>query len=100
MNLVIVAAYSKRPEIVEISSVTASCPIRELCRLFAQFGDPRTLVTDIGTQFTSAEFGDFCTKNGIRHIKSPRFHPQPNGQTKRFVVTFKRNFKKIKESSS
>uniref|UniRef100_A0A7I4YY53 RNA-directed DNA polymerase n=1 Tax=Haemonchus contortus TaxID=6289 RepID=A0A7I4YY53_HAECO len=100
MYFVIVDAYSKWPEIVEMSSVTTSCTIRELRRLFAQFGNPQTLVTDNGTQFTSAEFDDFCTKNGIRHIKSPPFHPQSNGQAERFVDTFKRNFKKMKESSS
>uniref|UniRef100_A0A7I4Y6B5 RNA-directed DNA polymerase n=1 Tax=Haemonchus contortus TaxID=6289 RepID=A0A7I4Y6B5_HAECO len=94
MYFVIVDAYSKWPEIVEMSSVTTSCTIRELRRLFAQFGNPQTLVTDNGTQFTSAEFDDFCTKNGIRHIKSPPFHPQSNGQAERFVDTFKRNLQK------
>uniref|UniRef100_A0A0N4W5J5 RNA-directed DNA polymerase n=1 Tax=Haemonchus placei TaxID=6290 RepID=A0A0N4W5J5_HAEPC len=100
MYFVVVDAYSRWPEIVEMSSVTTSCTIRELRRLFAQFGNTQTLVTDNGAQFTSAEIDDFCTKNGIRHIKSPPFHPQSNGQAERFVDTFKRSFKKMKESSS
>ncbi|XGW21465.1 hypothetical protein V3C99_004430 [Haemonchus contortus] len=100
MYLIIVDAYSKWPEIVEMSSTTTSCTIRELRRLFAQFfGNPQTLVTDNGTQFTSTEFHDFCSQNGIRHIKSPPFHPQSNGQAERFVDTFKRSFKKMKENS-
>ncbi|XGW08618.1 hypothetical protein V3C99_011164, partial [Haemonchus contortus] len=96
MYLIIVDAYSKWPEIVEMSSTTTSCTITELRRLFAQFGNPQTLVTDNGTQFTSKEFNDFCSQNGIRHIKSPPFHPQSNGQAERFVDTFKRSFKKMK----
>ena len=100
MYLIIVDAFSKWPEIVEMSSTTTSSTIRELRRLFAQFGNPQTLVTDNGPQFTSNDFSEFCKKNGIRHIKSPPFHPQSNGQAERFVDTFKRSFAKMKETSS
>nr|CDJ84417.1 Integrase domain containing protein [Haemonchus contortus] len=96
MYLIIVDTYSKWPEIVEMSSTTTSCTIRELRRLLAQFGNPQTLVTDNGTQFTFEKFNDFCSQNGIRHIKSPPFHPQSNGQAEHFVDTFKKSFKKMK----
>nr|CDJ93709.1 RNA-directed DNA polymerase (reverse transcriptase) and Integrase domain containing protein [Haemonchus contortus] len=45
-------------------STTTSCTIRELSRLFAQFGNAHTLVTDNGTQLTSTVFNDFCNQNG------------------------------------
>ncbi|PIO71065.1 hypothetical protein TELCIR_07050 [Teladorsagia circumcincta] len=47
-----------------MSSTTTGSTIRELRRLFAQFGNPHTLVTDNGPQFTSKEFEDFCNENG------------------------------------
>ncbi|PIO54605.1 integrase core domain protein [Teladorsagia circumcincta] len=100
MYLIVVDAYSKWPEIVEMSSTTTGSTIRELRRLFAQFGNPYTLVTDNGPQFTSKDFEDFCNENGVRHMKSPPFHPQSNGQAERFVDTFKRNFEKMKEDMS
>uniref|UniRef100_A0A7I4YE75 Integrase catalytic domain-containing protein n=1 Tax=Haemonchus contortus TaxID=6289 RepID=A0A7I4YE75_HAECO len=81
-----------------MSSTATSCAIRELRRLFAQSGNPQTLVKDDGKQFTSTEFNDFCSQSGIRHNKSPSFHPQSNGQAERFVDTFKRSFKKMKEN--
>ncbi|PIO74710.1 integrase core domain protein [Teladorsagia circumcincta] len=96
MYLVIVDAYSKWPEIMEMSSTTSTATIKEFSRIFSQFGYPETLVTDNGTQFSSKEFNDFCTRNGIKHRFSPPFHPQSNGQAERFVDTFKRTLQKLR----
>ncbi|VDL66057.1 unnamed protein product [Nippostrongylus brasiliensis] len=100
MYLVVVDAYSKWPEIVDIPVATTSATIKELRRLFAQFGNPETLVTDNGSPFTSKEFEDFCSENGIRHLRSPPFHPLSNGQAERFVDTFKRTLQKLKNDTS
>ncbi|KFD53295.1 hypothetical protein D918_06966 [Trichuris suis] len=56
---------------------------------------PEVVVTDNGTQFSSAEFQEMCDANGIQHLKSPPFHPQSNGQAERFVDTFKRALHKM-----
>ncbi|PIO73689.1 hypothetical protein TELCIR_04330 [Teladorsagia circumcincta] len=48
----IVDAYSGLPEIIRMDSVFASSAIPSLTRIFAQFGNPQTLITDYGTQFT------------------------------------------------
>uniref|UniRef100_A0A7I4YVX2 RNA-directed DNA polymerase n=1 Tax=Haemonchus contortus TaxID=6289 RepID=A0A7I4YVX2_HAECO len=94
--LVIVDAFSKWPEIIQMSTITTSATIKVLSKVFAQFGNPKTLITDNGTQFTSATFVDFCRRRGIKHVRSPPFHPQSNGQAERFVDTFKRGLAKLK----
>ncbi|XP_035792094.1 uncharacterized protein K02A2.6-like [Anopheles albimanus] len=94
--LLVIDACSKWPEIVPTVKITSEATIRLLRSIFARFGFPSALVSDNGTQFTSVEFTNFCTSNGIQHIRTAPFHPQSNGQAERFVDTFKRALKKIK----
>ncbi|XP_062550299.1 uncharacterized protein K02A2.6-like [Armigeres subalbatus] len=95
--LLVVDSYSKWPEVVQTNRITTTATIRILRNLFARLGMPETLVSDNGTQFTSAEFAEFCSSNGIQHITTAPFHPQSNGQVERFVDTFKRATTKIRE---
>lgn len=90
--LIIVDALSKWPEIFETNTSTSSKTIKLMIESFARFGLPETLVTDNGTQFVSETF---CKEAGINHIKTPKHHPQSNGQAERFVDTFKRAMKEI-----
>ncbi|XP_058446711.1 uncharacterized protein K02A2.6-like [Malaya genurostris] len=95
--LVVVDSFSKWPEIVQTRSITTAATVKILRDLFARLGMPETLVSDNGSQFTSAEFQSYCTNNGIEHLTTAPFHPQSNGQAERFVDTFKRSIKMIKE---
>ena len=88
--LIVVDSYSKWPEVVPLTSTTSTTTIAVLRRIFSQHGLPDTVVSDNGSQFTSAPFRDFCRQNGIEHVCSPPYHPQSNGQAERFVDTFKR----------
>lgn len=46
--------------------------------VFMQNGIPETIISDNGPQFISTEFKDMCTEFGIRHHKTPNYHPQAN----------------------
>lgn len=94
--LVIVDSHSKWPEIFMTDRTTSFNTIKLLRQLFSQFGMPEVIVSDNGAQFTSIDFADFCTRNGISHIRSPPYHPQSNGQAERFVDTLKRALRKLK----
>ena len=47
--------------------------------IFTQFGVPREIVIDQGTQFTSKLIKELTTKYGIQHCKSSPYHLQANG---------------------
>ncbi|XP_058817321.1 uncharacterized protein K02A2.6-like [Topomyia yanbarensis] len=78
-------------------TISALATIAILRGLFARLGMPTLVVNDNGTQFTSAEFVEFCAMNSIQHVTTAPYHPQSNGQAERFVDTFKRAIKKIRE---
>ena len=90
---ILVDAHSKWPEVIPMSSTTSQGTIDVLCSLFSRYGLPEQLVSDNGTQFTSAEFAQFMERNGIKHICSAPYHPATNGLAERFVQTFKRAMK-------
>ncbi|PIO60095.1 integrase core domain protein [Teladorsagia circumcincta] len=65
--MVVVDAFSKWPEIVEMTSISASQTVKELKKMFARYGIPQTIVSDNGTQFTSEQFKMMCDEGGITH---------------------------------
>lgn len=95
MWMICVDSFSKFPYVVEMNGTTSSTTITALQKILAVEGLPRTIVSDNGTQFTSAEFQRFCDLNSIRHRTTAPFHPASNGQAERFVRTFKSSFGKI-----
>ena len=94
MFLVVIDAYSKWIEIEMVKSATAQNTIEHLCMMFARFGLPRVLVIDNGTCFTSSDFSEFASRNGIKHLRIAPYHPSSNGQAERAVQTFKLGIRK------
>ena len=94
MLLVTVDAYSKWIDVQVVNSATSRNTIDHLRTLFATHGIPEVLVSDNGTPFTSTEFTEFTSRNGIRHIKTAPYHPSSNGLAERAVKTVKEGLKK------
>lgn len=81
-------------EVAEMKRITAASLIHE-CRVqFARHGVPQQVVTDSGTQFTSAEFKSFAEKWNFEIISSSPHYHQSNGKAENAVKTLKRLLKK------
>ena len=99
MYLLMVDAYSKWIEVHIVNAATSSVTIDKMRTVFATHGIPELLVTDNGSSFTSAEFSNFLSRNGIRHVTSAPYHPATNGLAERAVQTFKLAMKKQSSGS-
>ena len=85
MYLVVIDAHSKWMEVHIMRSTTSAATIVKLKEIFATHGLPETIVSDNGPNFTSAEFENFLSKNGVKHTKVSPYHPASNGQAERAV---------------
>ena len=88
--LILVDSHSKWVEVYPMKTTTTTKTLDILRRLFSSYGIPEEIVSDNGPQFTSSEFQDCMTKNGIKHTKVPPYHPASNGAAERTVQTVKR----------
>ena len=94
MFLVIVDTYSKWLEVLPVSTASAEATISKLRSVFATHELPEICVSDNASCFKSKEFGDFMTRNHIRHVTSAPYNPSTNGCVERAVQTFKSTMEK------
>jgi len=94
MFLLVIDAFSKWLEVKPLTTANSINTIEHLRSIFSTHGLPKMLVTDNGSQFTSAEFETFMQSNGIHHVKSVPYHPASNGLAERAVQVFKEGMKR------
>ena len=99
MFLVIIDAHSKWLEVHMVNAATTLATVEKMRSTFAAHGLPEILVTDNGSQFTSSNFEEFLTKNGIRHIRSSPYHPASNGLAERAVQILKNGLRKVTQGT-
>ena len=75
MFLLAIDAHSKWLEVHVTNSATLLTTIELLRKSFACLGLPDV---DNAAIFTSDEFNDFLKKNGIKHMRTPPYHPASN----------------------
>ena len=95
--LVLVDSLSNFIEVESLSTISATAVIKVLKANFARYGIPKLLVTDSGSQFTSAEFKRFAIGWGFQHYMSDPGHHQANGKAESAVKIAKNMIKKCLE---
>lgn len=85
--LVIVDSFTKFVFISAVKSTKSKIVINELNKIFKVFGNPKRLICDAGSAFTSSLFKGFCKDRDIRlHIVATAV-PRSNGQVERYNKT-------------
>ena len=68
--------------------------------VFSQKGNPLSVVTDNGPQFTSSELSSFLEERDIQHIRTTIYHPQGNGAVERLNRVLKESILTAERESS
>ena len=87
--LLTVDYYSRFVEVQKLSSTTSSSVITHLKSIFARFGIPDEMVSDIGPQFSSQDMKEFSETYGFRHITTSPHYPQANVLAEKTIKTVK-----------
>ncbi|GKD30765.1 reverse transcriptase domain-containing protein [Tanacetum coccineum] len=78
--LVAVDYFSKWVESKALPTNDGRVVVKFLKSLFAQFGTPRAIISDRGTQFCNDQFAKVMLKYEVTHRLSIAYHPQTSGQ--------------------
>ncbi|XP_011698713.1 PREDICTED: uncharacterized protein LOC105456415 [Wasmannia auropunctata] len=81
--LVIVDAFSKFTWLFATKSTSTVEVLSCMRKLAAIFGNPRRIISDRGTAFTSKDFEEYCRQENIVHCLTTAGVPRSNGQVER-----------------
>lgn len=85
--LVIVDAFTKFTFICPVRKTNTNGVIKELENLSKTFGNPKRIINDAGSCFTSIKFQQYCKNRNIRNHTVATGVPRSNGQVERFNRT-------------
>jgi hypothetical protein len=81
--LVAIDKFTKWIEYKPIASLTSAKAVEFIQDIIFRFGIPNSIITDLGSNFTSFEFFDFCEQRSIKIKYASVAHPRSNGQVER-----------------
>jgi hypothetical protein len=81
--LVAIDKFTKWIEYKPIASLTSAKAVEFIQDIIFRFGIPNNIITDLGSNFTSSEFFDFCEQWSIQIKYASVAHLRANGQVER-----------------
>lgn len=90
--LLIIDAFTRFTWLFAVKSTSSKEAIKHFSSLFHNFGNPKLLISDRGTAFTSHEF---LQNKSIKHRLIAVSVPQANGVVERVNKFLKSSFKKL-----
>ena len=83
--------YATRyPEAVPLASIDTETVVEALVSIFSRLGIPNEVLTDMGTQYTSAVMNEVSRLLSFKQLMTTPYHPICNGLLERFNQTIKK----------
>lgn len=80
---VLIDNFTRFVRLTSVKSTSSQNVLRSLKELVNDFGLPERIISDRGSCFTSKQFEEYCTENGIKHTLNSTKHPQANYMVER-----------------
>lgn len=93
--LTMVDYATRYPEAIALKSIEATRVAEALVTMWSRLGIPAEILTDRGTQFTSAVMAEVERLMSIKHNFTTPYHAQCNGLVERFNGTLKTMLKRL-----
>jgi hypothetical protein len=77
--LVAVDKFTKWIEVKPITKISSDRAVEFISEILHRFGFPNTIITGLGSNFTSQEFWDYCENSSIEIKYLCVAHPRANG---------------------
>jgi transposase InsO family protein len=77
--LVAIDKFTKWIEYKSIASLTSSKVVEFIQDIISRFRIPNSIITDLGSNFTSSKFFDYCKQRSIQIKYASVAHPRTNG---------------------
>jgi transposase InsO family protein len=81
--LVAIDKFTKWIEFKPIASLTSAKVVEFIQDIIFRFGIPNSIITDLGSNFTSSEFFNFCEQKSVQIKYASVVHPRANRQVER-----------------
>lgn len=94
--LTLVDYASRYPEAIALAGIDTESVAEALVEIFSRIGVPEEMLTDMGSQFTSALMKEVSRLISMRQLTTTPYHPICNGLVKRFNGTLKQMLKKMR----
>lgn len=83
----VIDGFTKFIWLYPVKTTNAAQVIDRLSKQSAIFGNPRRIISDRGSAFTSRDFKEYCEDEAISHVTSTTGIPRGNGQIERINRT-------------
>ncbi|KAK3109194.1 hypothetical protein FSP39_025154 [Pinctada imbricata] len=93
--LTLVDFATRYPEAVALSTIDTERVAEALVEIFSRVGVPREMLTDMGSQFTSALMKEVSRLISMKQLTTTPYHPMCNGLVERFNGTLKQMLKRM-----